>query len=542
MKKAILLILFMGAILAYSQNTYKYWVQFKDKDGTPYNVDYPENYLSQRALERRARYHIAIDTLDLPVNPNYLEAITDRGFRVRNVSKWVNGAVVDAVDTSRIGEIRELTFVKNVILYEKPKIYQLPDDGYSSSLFTREFHTQLYTNKFYNAGYHQIEQLNGILLHKAGYHGEGMLIGVCDAGFPGVDTIDCLSIMREQGRLVGSRDFVFPGETVFNDHPHGTMVLSTMASYDPGMYVGTAYKASYVLCKTENPYSETPLEEYYWIEAAEYLDSLGADMITTSLGYFTFDDQSMTLSMGELDGKTRDMSIAANIAFSRGMLILNAAGNEGNVYPPHLNTPADAEWVLTVGAVDYHGNCASFSSPGPTADGRIKPDVAALGVSVAVALPTGSFMVGNGTSFATPIMAGMMACAWQRLRQHTPQQMCDSVRSWGNCAGHPNNFVGYGIPDFGNALRTVPDPIGVVQVEEEQRVLLFPNPSRGRTSLVVEDDDTQVLVYNSIGGIEYKGLANDSQTQDFLSNLRPGFYLVQLLSPTGNKTIKYIRN
>lgn len=541
MKRLLLLILFMVSAWVYAQESYKYWVKFSDKNGTPYDVDHPSGYLSQRALERRSRYGVAVDTLDLPVNPSYLQTIRNLGFGVRNVSKWINGVVVDVRDTFRVEELRGLPFVKNVVLYESPCQYVPVTDQFGASFAVRELYSQRYSSKWYNGGNAQIEQLNGIALHRAGYHGEGMLIGVCDAGFPGVDSIGYFKTLREDGRLVGARDFVFPGGSVYNDHPHGTMVLSTMASYDPGFYVGTAYKASYVLCKTENAYSETPLEEYYWIAAAEYLDSMGVDIITTSLGYFEFDDPSMSLGMDDLDGCTRDMSIAANIAVTRGMLVLNAAGNEGNNNPPRLNTPADAEKVLTVGAVDIRGNGTSFTSPGPTADGRIKPDVSALGQGVGVALPSGGYFVGNGTSFACPIMAGMMACLWQRFRQHTPEQLCDSVRSWGDRSHFPNNTVGYGIPDFEKALRSSPDQVNV-PMTESMCISLSPNPSHGKVSLNVEDETAMVMVYDAMGKTLYAGQVMDGRVQEVLSALPRGLYLVKVVGMSGSESIKLVRD
>lgn len=464
------------AASAQSQEVYKYWVLLADKEGSSYTTAEPEEYLSARALERRRRQRIQIDSLDLPVSSLYAEALQAAGFRVQNRSKWLNGVTLFANDSLMASRLDTMPFVVSYQLLAKDSL-KAPEMEAAEPTEPLEPATygEMFDSAYYNYSYAQIEQLNGTGLHRSGHRGEGIIIGVCDGGFPGVDSLAAFDSLRSEGRLLAVRDFVWDGDSVFNVHNHGTLVLSTMAADIAGLYVGTAPKAEYALCRTENTVSETPLEEYNWIAAAEYLDSLGADIITTSLGYFYFDDSLMSHTLEDLDGRTSPMTQAADIAASRGMLVLNAAGNDGDSDPQHINVPADAERVLTVGAADHDGACAYFSSHGPTYDLRIKPDVMALGRAVRCVNQMGAIGIASGTSLACPIMAGMMACLWQQFPDWSPQQLCDSVRSWGSLADRPDMAAGYGIPDFGHAM----PPVGIIETGRmAPSIELWPNPAR----------------------------------------------------------------
>ena len=431
-------------------------------------------------------------------------------------------------------------FVRGVRLCEVSPLSvpdtDVPNLGYSLPVFDYD---TLYGADYYGGGYAQISQLNGQMLHCCGYEGKGVLIGVCDCGFPGVDTAAIFDSMRAEGRLVATRDFVWPMEdNVFNMHSHGTHALSTMAVLVPGMYVGTAPKASYVLCRTENVLLETLLEEYNWTVAAEWLDSLGADIISTSLGYFFFDDSTQSHSLEDLDGRTAPMSRVAGIAVSRGMLVVNSAGNDGWSEPQHLNVPADVPQVLTVGAVDSAGVRADFSSFGPTATLCIKPDVMAMGVNVISASPDGLFRYTNGTSLSCPVMAGMMACLRQRFPQLTPGQLCDSVRSWGSLAAFPDHFSGYGIPDFSHAVSGMPVGIGNGEGQGEP-FLLYPNPAR-REAMVVLQSSGRVEVYDLKGGRVFFREVDNMTVQVKLPLLPAGVYLVRVSTARGIECRKLV--
>lgn len=527
-KILIALVLFACALSAQAQLVDKYWVRLKDKAGSDYTLDNPHAFLSQRALDRRARFGVALDSLDLPVSESYIRTLQDLGLMVQNSSKWLNGVTIFVPEGTDVSYLDTLPFVLSTQLVEThyatvphigghvPTWNPLQPSGSTYEPFSRTYYAHAYT---------QIKQLNGIDLHRQGYEGQGIIIGVCDGGFPGIESMDLMDSLRADGRLMTVRDFVWLGDSVFSIHPHGTSVLSLMASYKPGMMVGTAPRATYVLCRTENTLVETLLEEYNWAAAAEYLDSLGADIITSSLGYFYFDYNGHNHTLADLDGNTAPMSIASNIAATRGMLVINAAGNDGMSNPQHLGAPADAELVLTVGAATHDGTRASFSSYGPTADGRVKPDVMALGEEVPCANADGNLNASNGTSLACPIMAGMMACLWQRYPDWTPAQLCDSVRAWGNFADHPDLMAGYGIPDFGLATQSPTDPEGIAHPESAS-VRLYPNPVHDQFH-VVSPSPCNITICDAMGREVYKDKNINTVS---VSHLPKGIYFVIISS------------
>lgn len=530
-KRIVLLWAVAFAMVANAQRVDKYWVSFADKAAPmEYRLDNPSAYLGPRALERRVRQRIAVDSLDLPVCPQYVAALEHAGMRVQNRSKWLNGVSAYVAEGTDVSFLDTMRCVAGYQLLEVGES-RVPDiNSFLPVINTAHREDYMaYGRSYYNNAYAQIKQLNGIQLHRNGYEGQGVIVGVCDGGFPGVDTITAFARMRDEGRLLAVRDFVWEGDSVFSVHDHGTVVLSTMASYDPGMYVGTAPMASYILCRTENTTQETPLEEYNWVAAAEYLDSMGADIVTSSLGYYYFDNSMFDHALAGLDGRTYVMSIGADIAVSRGMLVINAAGNDGQSNPQHLNSPADVERVLTVGACDKDGRWASFSSYGPTADMRIKPDVMALGAAVQCVGSQGVVHASSGTSLATPILAGMMACLMQRCPYLTPQQLCDSVRAWGHLANAPNSREGYGIPDFGRTMQ-VSDPVGIDQPTEG--IVLYPNPAHDRFVVAGVEHGT-VTVSDLTGRVVKRAQCNG---EVWVQGLAAGVYFVTVTSASGCAT------
>lgn len=522
---------------AQGDSVYKYWVTLGDKAGCAYSLEHPEAFLSPRALERRQRQSIVPDSLDLPVSEAYIQRLEELGFRVQNRSKWLNGVMLFMTDSAQAAGLDTLPFVVSRTYCDHGSV-GLPQRELSDNGVCRlpVLYNSSYSSNYYFCGASQIDQLHGRSLHRAGYEGQGLVIGICDDGFPGADTIRLFDSLRAEGRLLATRDFVWDGGDVHSIDGHGTAVLSTLASFLPGCYVGTAPKASYVLCRTEDYLSETPAEMYNWVSAAEYLDSLGADIITTSLGYYKFDD---TVLHWPLDGRSAPITLGAETAASRGMLVVNAAGNNGHYDPPYLNAPADGEHVFTVGAVDAAGSVTAFSSPGPTDDGRLKPDAAALGQEVMVSGVRGFIRASSGTSFACPIMAGMMACLWQRFPAWTPQQLCDTVRSWGDHAGQPDNHYGWGIPDFSRAMGL--DAAAADEADAAAPAfLLFPNPSHGTVSLRVGSagDAGKVTITDMAGRIvQQKSVEQNSLTSFRLST---GIYLVTIVFPEGIFTRRVI--
>ena len=416
-----LLIIGFNLIAQTQVETDKYWVQFTDKNNTPYSIDKPEEFLSERSIQRRIKYGVSLDEKDLPVNPSYIEAIRNTGAVILNPSKWLNGVTVETYDMSVIKAIEELSFVKKTRgLYDEPLKQMLKEKSYSNEINVESVVGTEMIRNHYGKALTQIELLNGVVLHDMGYKGEGMWIGICDSGYQGADVHDAFQNMRDENRLLGTRDFVYKNGIVYSDDHHGTACLSLMAAYMPNVYVGTAPKASYFLCRTENINSENVIEEYNWVSAAEFMDSIGLDVISTSLGYIYFDDSQMTHDYSDFDGETCVITIGSDIASSRGILCIAAAGNEGDTQFPYIGAPGDAKNVLTVGGVKADGEKTAFSSIGPTYDGRIKPDVMSFAYAVTIASPGNGFYEGNGTSFATPSLAGLATCFWQ-ARNDVPE-------------------------------------------------------------------------------------------------------------------------
>lgn len=520
-----------------------YWVQFTDKEGSPYSIDNPEAYLSPRALQRRANLNIAIDEYDIPVNPQYLQAVADCGAEILNPSKWLNGVSVYVTDPSVIEAINALDCVMTV--------RNCPNDLKAQEQKERWLANEMKpaasnrsSKGFYGGAEDQVKQLNVDVLHDMGYDGTGVIIAVLDGGFEGAENTSCFDNMREEGRLLGTRDFVYGSSSVYTQSTHGTSCLSTMGAYDPNNMVGTAYKASYYLIHTEDGGSENIIEEYNWVSGAEYADSLGVDVCTTSLGYITFDMSQWDHPFEHYDGKTAPMSIGCEIAASRGMICMNAAGNEGDGNCT-LGIPADAEHIVTVGAVDANGNRASFSSVGPTYDGRIKPDVMAMGEGTYVASGYGSwwpYYNGNGTSFATPVLAGAVACLRQARPYSSVQEICDAIRACGNRADNPDSKYGYGIPDFSQALELL--KVEEHPVSANAIINVYPNPSKGDVRVALKDGaKADVTVYDMTGRQLYtytfNGL-NHTTLENYLNTLGTGVYFINAVSELGSQTLKLV--
>lgn len=545
MRKLSFLLLFLAATMfAQAQvATNIYWVQFTDKEGSPYSIDNPEAYLSPRALQRRANLNIAIDEYDLPVNPQYLKAVADCGAEIINPSKWLNGVSVHVTDPSVIEAINALDCVMTVRNCPNDLKAQEQKERWLANEMKPAASTRS-SKGFYGGAEDQVKQLNVDVLHDMGFDGTGVIIAVLDGGFEGAENTSCFDNMREEGRLLGTRDFVYGSNSVYTQSTHGTSCLSTMGAYDPNNMVGTAYKASYYLIHTEDGDSENIIEEYNWVSGAEYADSLGVDVCSTSLGYITFDMSQWNHPFEHYDGKTAPMSIGAEIAASRGMICMNAAGNEGDGNCT-LGIPADAEHIVTVGAVNAAGDRASFSSVGPTYDGRIKPDVMAMGEGTYVASGYGSwwpYYNGNGTSFATPVLAGAVACLRQARPYSSVQEICDALRACGNRAENPDSKYGYGIPDFSQALELL--KVEEHSVAANEIINVYPNPSQGEVKVALKEGaKADVTVYDITGRQLYtytfNGL-NHTTLENYMNTLGTGVYFINAVSELGSQTVKLV--
>lgn len=558
MKKFYLLFLSIGlGLMTLAQVAPdKYWIKFTDKNGSPYSVNNPSEYLSQRAIDRRTQYGIGIAESDLPVNPQYIEAVANTGVTVINASKWLNSVTIYTTDADALNTISQFPFVESVV---KASGKRNPESNNEKSFFANEsfnaipnedMHKSISSENSYDYGnaYNQIHMLNGEALHDMGYDGAGKIIAILDAGFLNADNIDAFDSLWNNGQILGTRDFVSPqAPNIFGSHYHGTMVLSTMGAYWPGQIVGTAPKADYWLIRTEDGDSEYLIEELNWVSGAEFADSLGADVINSSLGYTTFDDPALDHSYEDMDGNTAPVTIGADMAVSKGMIVVNSAGNSGGSFWQYIGAPADGDSVFSIGAVDGSGNYASFSSTGPTFDGRMKPNVVAQGQGSAIIDPwTGSVSSGSGTSFSSPITAGMVACLWQANPAKRNTEILQAIQQSGSQANNPDYYLGYGIPDYAlaNSILTV--------IENNE------NPDNGLTVYPIPFKDeiyVQIMKgYSALKQIELLDITGKSllikefspkETRAILTqmdHLPAGFYLLKVNLGDRFETKKLLKN
>jgi len=431
---------------ASAEKVYRYRVSLKDKVGTTYSIVKPEEFLNERAIERRNRQQLPVDETDLPISQVYINELKATGAKVVTSSKWNNTVVLEVSDTLLMEDISKKSFVTGI------KKVWVSLDSIPPRNMNRKKEVK---NKVEKTGCHygnalrQIEIHGGDSLHTAGFAGKGMHVAVIDAGFYNADEIKFFRKMD----LLGTRDFVNPNSDIYAENAHGLMVLSCMAAYLPKVFVGTAPEASYWLLRSEDNDSEQPIEEDYWAAAIEFADSVGVDVVNTSLGYYKFDEGFPAYRYRDLDGHYSLMSHSASLAADKGIVIVCSAGNSGDDPWKKVTPPGDSENVLTVGAITKDLVNARFSSIGNSADGRIKPDVMAVGVSSVVTGTDGSVSKGNGTSFASPIMCGIVTCFWQACPWLTAKEVVEAVRQVGDRVDYPDNIYGYGVPNLWKAYQ-----------------------------------------------------------------------------------------
>lgn len=437
-----------------------YFIGFKDKVGTPFTIDEPERLFSPRALERRAKQQVAVTEMDLPISPIYERKVADAGAEIWLRAKWMNGLVAIA-NAQQIRAIRALPFV-DTVYYTAPLL--ISDDGSSMRVGKTPqipnldrpapvVYPDSINAAFYGAGWPNLEKMKGDSLHRWGYRGQGMLVAVLDGGFPMVNHPGYLG-HQDSNSVPANWDLVDQDDTALDGGNHGSTVLSTMAAHHPFFTIGMAPEARYVLFKTENGRGEHRLEEINYAIALEIADSIGVDVVNSSLGYTTFNDKTMDYTYADLNGKTSPASIAADRAFERGMIIVTSAGNSGGDEWQYIGTPADAEHIFSVGALDGRNDRAYFSSFGPSSDGRIKPDVAAPGVAVPGIATNGRGIRGsNGTSLSSPLVAALLTCLWQAFPEASNADILEAVKQTASHAQQPNNSLGHGLPDFAAAYR-----------------------------------------------------------------------------------------
>lgn len=427
------------------QDTLKYRISLKDKAATEYSLEKPEKYLSAKAIERRRKQNLPIDSTDLPVCRKYIDEIRKQGVKIVVTGKWDNFVTVSCNDTTLIDCIAALPFVLST-----EKVWISPGAGKPSMATERDSvlnQPTIHPDSIYGRAITQIQMSNGDKLHEAGFKGQGMTIAVIDAGFHNVDKITAMQNIR----ILGTKDFVNQQADIFAESSHGMSVLSCIGMNRPDIMTGTAPEASFWLLRSEDEYSEHLVEQDYWSAAVEFADSVGVDVINTSLGYYSFDDKSKNYKYRDLDGRHALMSRQASHIADKGMILVCSAGNSGAGSWKKITPPGDADNVLTVGAIDKRAVLATFSSVGNTADHRVKPDVVAVGVGSDVIRTDGNQGRANGTSFSSPIMCGMVTCLWQACPTLTAKEVIELVRRSGDRAGFPDNIYGYGVPDMWKA-------------------------------------------------------------------------------------------
>jgi len=524
------------------------WVYFTDKgdDLQKYYLD-PELVVSKKSIERRAKVlgkKSPIDFTDLPINQNYINVLIQNGFDLKQKSKWLN-AVSGFTSETEINNIASLNFVKKIDVVEKfsarkDDIEFAPTETNLNKVLQPEgIHSIDYGNSFT-----QLNQINVPQVHDLGFNGSGVTICLMDAGFGNL-THEVFQSMH----IIAMYDFV-SGSPLMGSHPHGTATLSIIGGFKEGQLIGPAYGANYLLARTENdPGSETPLEEDNWVAALEWADSIGVDVTSTSLGYLTFDPPYKSYTWENMDGKTAIITNAADLAVSKGIVVVNSAGNSGyNAAHNTLGAPADGDSVITIGAVTSNGERSSFSSVGPTVDGRIKPDLMAMGSNIYHALTSGDqYWYGDGTSYSCPLVAGVCALLLEVNPSLTPMDILQILRLTVSKSSNPDNLYGWGIVNALNAVNTIITKVDEEKTPENYYLLTnYPNPFNPSTKIrySIPQSSFVTITLIDILGNEIKTLvdkeveAGTNEIELDGSGLSSGLYFVNMITDNINKTLK----
>lgn len=562
-----LLTILVFASPVFTQNS-RHIIRFANKGTSSFSLQAPLSYLSQKSINRRTRQKIQTDSTDLPVNPAYIDSLKN----VPNVvvisnSKWLNQVLIRTSDSAALTRIRQFPFVKfamAIALKAKPQetiiqkqftesVVELPERPLLNS---RQRETKVLDTIAYGNTYAQIHIHEGEYLHNRGFTGQGMTIAILDAGFFGYKTNPALDSLRLQNRVLGEYDFVNNETSVNEDHPHGFQCLSIIASNRPGILVGSAPNASFYLFRTEDAATEYPVEEHNWVVAAEYADSAGVDLISSSLGYADFDDPAFNHEYIERNGNTSMITIGADLAAKKGIIVMNSAGNSGNFLTDfkYISCPADGDSVMAVGAVDANGMIASFSSWGPNSAGKIKPDIVSVGQGTILATNSGTPAAGNGTSYSNPNAAGLITCLWQAFPEFTNMEIIDAVKRSSDKYMMPDVRYGYGLPNFRVAYdllskeRTLRNSIVILGNEW---IKAFPVPFRNQLNILFKSSTTgkgilQLITSSGmiVETIPFNAITGQHVIARFSSApfLSKGVYFIRYQAQGIKYTLKAIRN
>lgn len=536
MKQTILfLLLACGSVFGQTEDA---WIYFADKPNASTFFSNPLSALTQRSLDRRTTQGIALDVKDAPLHQPYVDQITNTaGITVLAKSKWLNMLHVQGTQAT-IASLGNLSFVTR-IQYAN---HSLNPGGRMAKKEVRSARTNKWMDTQENFTYGnsatQVQMLNCHILHQQSHTGEGKIVAIMDAGFPAVNTALPFKRLRDNGLILGGYDFVNNSTNFYTGNSHGTNVLSTMGGFATNL-VGTAPDAQYYLFITENAATETPLEETNWIEAAEEADRLGVDVINTSLGYFDYDNSNYSYSYSHMNGTVSVMARAVDVAFSRGMICVTSAGNSGGSAEPHIATPADAALNVTVGSVTSGELKSGFSSIGPSADGRIKPDLMAMGTAAVVSNTAGTITTSNGTSFSSPILAGAITSFWSAFPTKKNTEIVQLVRSSADRYAAPNNNFGYGIPDFQAALNTALSS----DEFESRKIKIYPNPIKDLVTIELNEEflGTQIVIYNAFGQKVKEQVIVTKEQKIAMNTFQPGIYFYSILKNGSSISGKLIK-
>jgi serine protease AprX len=522
----------------------KYRIEFINKNDNPFTLDNPGEFLSQKALERRNKQNIPVTPDDLPVTPAYIDSLRATGAEILTVSRWFNAVTVKVTHDSILSKISRLNFVKGFNQGKSFPGNTKMDAGSRGIQMLNEAPVEDYGPSWWQTAIH-----NGQLLHNRGYRGQGVTIAVIDAGFYHVDQLAVFNKLWENNQILGTRDFVNPGAGLFEGHTHGMHVLSIIGGNLPGELIGTATDADFWLLRSEDTGSEYLVEEDNWVAAAEFADSAGADIISSSLGYTVFDDSLQNHSYNDMDGNTARASRAADLAASKGMLVVVSAGNQGNSSWKYIGVPADADSVLAIGAIDQNRSVAYFSSRGPSSDGDVKPDVMAIGLGTYMAGYEGGIRQGNGTSLSAPIIAGLSACLWQANPHASAMDVLSAIRESADRYSLPDDDYGYGIPDFNLAsvlLHLNEDDPGFTE-----EITAFPNPFHDQLYILFKpsvDVPVELCLYDLAGKEiaryiypQFPGRNYLKIEGDMLNSLPRGLYILKVNASQVNGISKLIK-
>lgn len=535
----------------------KYAVYFKDKANSPYSITQPEKFLSARALERRDKAGIKVDESDLPVNPAYIKQVTDLGLKYFAKANWSNYIIVGTNKEGMDERIKALPCVANVVeIYNKKNATEDIFSLILEKMETKEAKStqgdDLKKLNFWDYGgsFVQVNMLGIDYMHAKGYTGKGKIIAILDGGFFKVNELGPFSSIRENNQILGTWDFVANEPGVYEDITHGMSVLSCIAGVKQGELIGTGPEAQFFLLRSEDAATETVAEEYNWEAAAVWADSAGADIINSSLGYTQFDNGINSHTYAQMDGNSTVVTRAADRAASKGILVVNSAGNEGASGWHFIGAPADGDSVLAIGAVNKDRKVAGFSSRGPSSDGRIKPNVCAVGEGTLVCNGSGGISPSNGTSFSGPLIAGAVACLWQANPDKTAMEIFDAVQRSAHKYNAPDANYGYGIPNFGYADMLLKNKTSDTYYAD-QKLLVYPNPIKDDEIFMdffALNDGSIDIVVTDLGGktiatkqqIVYKQSLSRLNVK-FPSSLAAGTYVVVVTEGGQRFTTKFVK-